>query len=61
MLTTLLPSRMAPISRSRASRSRLTMAARRSPAPSSACMRAREAAVMRRLGRREEGRQRAGR
>ena len=45
MLTRLLPSRRAPISRSRSWIRRLTMPARRSPDFSSASMRAREAAV----------------
>ena len=45
MLTALLPSRMAPISRSRSFVSRSTARARLSPAPARWCMRGREAAV----------------
>src|SRR5947199_1633143 len=45
MLTRMLPSRMAPITRSIWPRSRLTIPARRSPRCSSSCRRGREAAV----------------
>ena len=45
MLTALLPSRIAPISRSRSPVSRSTARARLSPAPARWCMRGREAAV----------------
>src|SRR5580704_10912941 len=45
ILTSVLPSKHAPIIRFRLDRSRLTTAARRSPLFSSACMRARDAAV----------------
>ena len=46
MLTSVLPSSVVPISRSRLRSSLLTSAARRSPLRSSACMRAREAPVI---------------
>ncbi len=45
ILTSVLPSRHAPIMRLRRDSSQLTRTARRSPCFSSACMRAREAAV----------------